>query len=320
MTKTQPYPISASARTRWILEHRGPKVPMDAGRPAHALWEEEIGDDGNLIPTATLFLTNRECPYRCLMCDLWRHTLDTRVPPGAIASQIRQALASLPPARQVKLYNSGSFFDPQAIPPEDYAEIAQAVRSVERVIVECHPRLIGSRTRAFRAMLAGQLEVAVGLETVHPETLERLNKQMTLADFETAARWLRREQIDLRVFLLLRPPFQTEEEGSFWAQRSLEAAFAAGATACCLIPTRAGNGALEALAASGEYSPPNLVSLEAAQEFGLQLGSGRVFADLWDIERFFRCDCSSARAARLETMNRTQSVPPPVDCGFCHPT
>ena len=32
----------------------------------------------------------------------------------------------------------------------------------------------------------------------------------------------------------------------------------------------------------------------------------RVFADLWDVERFFDCDCSPLRAARLGHMNRTQ--------------
>ena len=37
-------------------------------------------------------------------------------------------------------------------------------------------------------MLRGQLEVALGLETVHPEVLARLNKQMTLDDFARAVR------------------------------------------------------------------------------------------------------------------------------------
>jgi hypothetical protein len=39
-----------------------------------------------------------------------------------------------------------------------------------------------------------------------------------------------------------------------------------------------------------------------------------VFADLWDIERFFDCGCSPARAARLRDMNRRQRPAPPVTC------
>jgi radical SAM enzyme (TIGR01210 family) len=311
------YPEHPAERTRWILERRGPKNALDPLRPYAFLWEEEAGPHGEPISTATVFLTNRECPYRCLMCDLWQNTLDARVPSGAIAAQIGYALERLPPARQVKLYNAGSFFDPQAIPPEDYAQIAQAVRGFERVVVECHPLLIGDRCLRFRDRLAGRLEVAVGLETVHPDVLARLNKRFTVADFQRAAAFLARHDIALRVFLLLRPPFMTEAEGVVWAKRSLDAAFGSGASVCCIIPTRAGNGAMEALAASGDYAPPTLPSLEAVQEYGLGLKQGRVFADLWDIETFFTCACSSARAARLAEMNRTQTTLPPVVCAAC---
>ena len=318
MTPGAFYPTGAAERTQWIVSRRGPKHALDAKRPYAFLWEEEAGADGDMIATATVFLTNRECPYRCLMCDLWRDTLDERVPPGAIASQIEFALAQFPPARQIKLYNAGSFFDPQAIPPEDYAEIAHTVSGFERVIVECHPALIGDRCLRFRDLLAGRLEVAVGLETVHPEVLARLNKRFTVDDFRRSADFLARAGVALRVFLLLRPPFLTETEGIFWAQRSLDAASAAGATACCVIPTRSGNGAMETLAASGDFTPPSLCSLETVMEYGLtQPTHGRVFADLWDVETFYDCVCSPSRAARLAGMNRVQSVPAPISCGLC---
>lgn len=313
------YPTGAAARTRWILARRGPKNPLDPGTPYAQLWEEERGESGELLPTATVFLTNRECPYRCLMCDLWQNTLDTRVPHGAIAAQIASALEKLPPARQIKLYNAGSFFDPQAIPPEDYAEIAAQVSGFERVIVECHPALIGARCLPFRNLLRGRLEVAIGLETAHPQALEKLNKRFTVDDFRRAAEFLAHHDIALRVFLLLRPPFLTEEEGVEWAQRSLEVAFDSGATACCVIPTRAGNGAMEALAAAGDYAPPSLRSLEKVIEAGLRLRRGRVFADLWDVERFFTCDCSPARAERLAVLNRTQTLLPSILCDRCFP-
>jgi hypothetical protein len=40
----------------------------------------------------------------------------------------------------------------------------------------------------------------------------------------------------------------------------------------------------------------------------------RVFADLWDVERFFSCECSPARAARLAEMNREQRMLDPIAC------
>lgn len=324
------YPASASQRTRWVDARRAesaPKSRLDPWTAYAAIEETEPGSNGEAIPTATLFLTNRECPYRCLMCDLWRNTLDERVPPGAIPAQIRKALglmpgfAGAPPEvlsrSQIKLYNAGSFFDPNAIPPEDYSAIAAECAGFGRVVVESHPALIGRRTVAFQRLIDARLEVAIGLETVHPDVMERLNKRVTLDGLRRAAEFLRAHGTDLRVFILLRPPFLTEAEGLEWAVRSLDFAFEIGASVCCVIPTRGGNGAMEALAAQGQYAPPTLRSLERSVEYGLSQGGARIFADLWDIERFAECECASARIARLGAMNRWQTVPPPVVCARC---
>ncbi|MBN9120169.1 MAG: radical SAM protein [Planctomycetes bacterium] len=282
---------------------------MSADRPYAHLVEPEPAADGRLVDVATLFLTNRECPFRCLMCDLWKNTLAESVAPGQIPEQIRWALGQLPPAKHLKLYNAGSFFDPRAIPPEDYAEVARLCEPFERVVVECHPRLAGRRCREFRAMLAGELEVAMGLETVHPDVLPRLNKRMTLDDFARAAHDLRADGIAIRAFILVRPPFLTDEEGVEWAKRSLDYAFARGAECCSLIPTRDGNGAMEELARRGHFAPPSLDALEVAMEYGLSLRAGRVFLDLWDIGHVSPdAPNRSARVARLARMNLSQQL------------
>ena len=53
-----------------------PKPLLDPRRAYAAVWEEELDDHGALAPTAVVFLTNKECPFRCVMCDLWVNTLD----------------------------------------------------------------------------------------------------------------------------------------------------------------------------------------------------------------------------------------------------
>lgn len=252
------------------------------------------------------------------MCDLWRNTLTESVPPGAISKQIDFALKRMPSVRVVKLYNSGSFFDPNAIPVEDHAAIAARIRGFERVIVECHPAFIGQRCLEFRDMLPGRLEVAVGLETAHPSVLERLNKRMTLERFTEAAEFLRRNEIDLRVFILVQPPFMKSSEAVFWAKRSLELAFDCGATAATLIPTRGGNGAMETLSADGEFTPPNIGAVESTMEYGLSLGRGRVFADLWDmLAKPENACCFHSRVNRLREMNLSQQMNEAVHCETC---
>jgi uncharacterized Fe-S cluster-containing MiaB family protein len=444
------YPEQAADRARWILARRGARNLLDPLKPYAFLAEIERAGTGEVVSVATIFLTNRECPWHCLMCDLWRNSLVESVPDGAIPAQIDYALAELAkqhsaglqPAssnvnaaadsdrtrrteeeasalgsplsspgvglpsmmralRQIKLYNSGSFFDPRAIPPEDYPAIADRLREFERVIVECHPALVGEAALEFRNLLeatevrqtgrphdqpasgismniplspslspapsggegwgegvrswsqcmreaewrlsrsrrfgvpalagpdrleeghqtsghAQKLEVAMGLETAHPKVLQKLNKGMSLDQFRRAAEFLRAHEIALRVFVLVKPPFLGETEALRWALRSIDFAFDCGATVVSLIPTRFGNGALESLAERGEFSPPKLSTLEAALDYGIGLERGRVFADLWDLERFSDCAaCFGQRRARLREVNLHQVVRVPVECEQC---
>ncbi len=317
-----PYPeVEGLERDRWILERRPARNAVDPLKPYAFLVEEECSHTGEVVPVATIFLTNRECPWRCVMCDLWRNTLTEPVPTGAIPEQIGYALSRLPavPAiRQIKLYNSGSFFDPKAIPPEDYPQIAAAVLPFERVIVESHPSLVNKRCLAFCELVRGQLEVAMGLETVHPKALELLNKKLTLEQFAAAAGRLRSNAIALRVFILIQPPFVPAGESLSWAERSLDFAFACQATVVILIPTRAGNGAVDALAVLGDFRPPELSVVEAALSYGLSLERGRVFVDLWDMDKVPSCAaCRGLRLDRLSRMNLSQRRLPAITCGQC---
>ncbi|WP_446745911.1 radical SAM protein [Silvibacterium acidisoli] len=292
---------------------------MDPRKPYAFFVENERSISGDLLSVATIFLTNRECPWRCAMCDLWRNTLTETVPIGAIPQQIDYALARLAPARQIKLYNSGSFFDLRAIPEEDYPAIAERSSQFERTIVECHPALIGDRCLRFRDLLKNPFEIALGLETSHPEVLEKLNKRITLDLFARAAEFLRRNAIDLRVFILVQPPFLPKVEALDWAMRSMDFAFDCGATAITLIPTRGGNGAMERFAETGSFTPPELKTLEAAAEYGIRQQRGRIFADTWDLRtRTNAClMCLERRIARLELQNLSQCIEARVECSTC---
>ncbi len=291
---------------------------MDPWIPYLFFSEQERSQSGNVVPVATIFLSNRECPWRCLMCDLWQNTLTETVPFGAIPAQIHYALQRLPKARHIKLYNSGSFFDKKAIPPENYSAIANDVQNFENVIVECHPALIGEDCLLFRDMIHGNLEVAIGLETSHEEVLRKLNKRMTLQQFSRSCDFLKSHSIAIRAFVLVKPPFLDEEEALYWADRSIDFAFECGVDVVALIPTRFGNGALEALAKNDLFSPPKLTTLQAAVEYGISTARGRVFSDLWNLEQFSTCSvCFEKKLEKLQMMNLHQRIPSTSRCEAC---
>ena len=300
---------------QWITSNRGEKNTVDPSRPYGYFVEKERLRSGEIEDVSTILLTNNECPFCCIMCDLWRNTTDKPVQEGDIPEQIKFALSGLPSAKHLKLYNSGSFFDNRAIPVNDYEKIALLVDHFETVTVESHPGFINKNSLLFRSLLNPELQVAIGLETVHPEILPRLNKKMKLADFEHAVSFLSSHGISTRAFILLRPPFLSEPEGVYWAEKSIDFAFMAGVASCSVIPVRSGNGALNVLAAGNFFSRPSIQSLESVIEYGIGLQAGLVFADLWDIDRFSSCDkCLKIRRERLIQMNLHQKVLPQINC------
>jgi radical SAM enzyme (TIGR01210 family) len=313
----------ARNRSAWILAQRptGGCLP-DPWAPHGIFLEKERLDSGAVVDSGVVLLTNKECPWRCLMCDLWKGTTNEKVPSGAIPRQVSVACrdweAKGVAPSQVKLYNSGSFFDPAAIPREDYAGIAAELGFASNVVVESHPKLIGAQAARLRDLLTGGLEVAIGLETAHEEVLGLLNKGFDLAQFALASARLRGEDISMRAFLLVNPPFMPPGEALDWVVKSADFAFSCGASAVSLIPTRAGNGAMERLLESGEFVLPNLADLEVAQSRAIALGKGRVFADIWDLKQFSRCEhCFEKRVERLQCVNLTQQDLPLISCRSC---
>ena len=304
-----------------IRARRGPKIAPDPARPIAHFREEERRLDGSRAVVLHVLLAGAECPFTCIYCDLWRRTLDGPTPAGAIPRQLAVALREtgpLPATCGVKLYNASNFFDPRAVPPGDDASIAALLQPFDRVTVECHPRLVGRRCLAFADRIPGRLEVAMGLETADAATLARLNKGMTLEDFDRAAARLTRAGIALRAFVLLPAPFVPAARAVESALDAVRYAVDRGAGHVTLIPSRDGNGAMERLREQGQWTPPVWNLIEEATDRCAPISNAVVTVDLWDTDRFLTCrHCRTARVARLRRFNDTGSPGPPVRCSAC---
>lgn len=342
-----PFDADAAIPARGVRTHRGPRSLVDPALPV-AVWDEmEIERPGVAVPTRVVILAGAECRFTCVMCDLWRHTLPGPTAPGALPTQIRHALdrpwrawregdtggierPAAPEshgARWIKLYNGSNFFDPRSVPPDDLPAIADLVAGFERVVVENHPCLTDDAVVRFRDRCRPRLEVAMGLETVHEGILARLGKQMTLDDFASACDRLRGWGVDSRAFVLLGLPWLDPAAAVAWCGRAVAFAAAHGVRHVSIVPTRPGNGTLDALAEQGRFTTPDAALVEQAADSFVDRaarathGADRalVTVDLWDFGRLAGtcASCQTARRDRLGRMNLAQRSEPrvPIACG-----
>ncbi|MEO8564395.1 MAG: radical SAM protein [bacterium] len=309
-----------SAVDERIRELRPPKPYVDPFRAHGWLVEDERRPDGTVERALTVFLSGAECAFTCSFCDLWRYTIDGPTPPGALTRQLETVLAALdgPMPDRLKLYNASNFFDRRAVPDEDLDGIASLASVFATVTVESHASTIGEAAAAFARRLRGRLEVAVGLESIHPAASAQINKRLDVARFDRAARFLSDNAIDLRAFVLLGAPYVPADESVEWTARTVAHAAECGAAVVSIIPVRGGNGELERLQGMGAFTPPSLAQLEDALDRCLGFEGTVVTADLWDADRLPACaDCRAARVERLGRLNRTGRAESRIVCERC---
>jgi len=323
--------LSAEADRR-IRSLRPPKTFVDPFRAHGSLIEQERRPSGKLERTLTVFLAGAECPFACSFCDLWRWTIDGPTPRGALTRQLEEVVDRLdtPVPDRLKIYNASNFFDRRAVPPEDWAEIARIAAPFSAVTVESHASTIGPDVFEFSRLmdarplasrlspLASRLEVAVGLETIHPFAASQINKRLDIDRFDRAASFLIENGIELRVFVLIGVPFVPVEESVEWTVRAVNHAVGQGASIVSVIPVRGGNGELERLQALGHFTPPTLTQLEQVMEECCAIRASVVTVDLWDVDRIGACaDCKPARVDRLSRFNLTGLAQDRVGCATC---
>ena len=329
--------------SRKVRRFRPAKPLRTAGESMGWTSEQEPDGFGGLVSCRTYFLVGSECRFTCSMCDLWKYTLrEPNTPLGSLAVQIQTlhdqvSMEGQPAASPewIKLYNASNFFDPANVPPDEFDSIAKLCNGFQRVVVENHASLLSSKKTQdsacrFRDLIDGQLEVAMGLETIDPNGIKWLNKSMSLDQFEQAVEFLINEEILVRSFVLLQPLGTQIDESVEWAFKSCRHAAAWGSQRVSLIPTRGGNGFVESVAKELHWKPPTARQLECA--FEALLGSSKAngfresrssiyTVDLWDWKTLAgTCDaCSQPRLDRLERMNHQQKLidrnqPPDCNC------
>jgi len=131
-----------------------------------------------------------------------------------IESQFAKAIGSSGEVDMIKVYTSGSFLDGEEMPEEIAGKIAETCADMgARLLVESRPEYITTESLDRLLTFHDNLEVAIGLESANDAVLKHsINKGFSVSDYDRAAELLNSKDIDLRTYLLMKPPFLTEAE------------------------------------------------------------------------------------------------------------
>lgn len=189
-----------------------------------AFWQgmDRVMDE--ILPSTTVILTSGGCSWnRCLMCQ-YRHERYTGADKENISDLMLQQLSFLQKNLDyqetplIKLYTSGSFFDPAEVPQDvcdavasqfhgkcmviesriDYTDIDRIIRFVE---------ILDDGTHRIPLFLA------LGLETSSDMIREKcIDKGVTFDAYQKTADLLHDHGLGVKSYLLHKPPYLTEKE------------------------------------------------------------------------------------------------------------
>jgi len=270
--------VTRGSLAREVAHDRRPvPAPSESARRYVNQWVEEEALGPERVRAFVLILKTRGCYWAdekgCSMCGYSKDTLGRSATPEELDEQLRHALARYHDEPYVKLYTSGSFLDDREVDRASRARIVGAFSGrARRLLFETLPEFATAENLApLRDGFAGELEVALGLESTDPTVLGRyVHKNAPPSEYLAAGDRVRSLGARAKAYLLLKPPYLTESESIDDVVRSVEEA-APHFDALSVNPVHIQNGTVvEWLYHRGRYRPPWLWSVVEALARGAQ--------------------------------------------------
>lgn len=246
----------------------------DPDRPV-SMWNELDRLRGYPEKTTVVIFRTRGCSWykfsSCSMCGYFNDTQD--VTEENLYHQIDH-VASTMNSDVLKVFTSGSFLDPMEIP--------DGVRSYfyERIGQKISKLLVESRTEYIRPERLEELRkigipvrIAIGLESANDYIIENsINKGSSFKKYMDAASAARKYGMEVRTYLLFKPPFISEKAAIADVLDSIRKVRDV-TTDVSINPTNIQKNTLvEYLWKNGLYRPPRLYSLAKVLIEGMKIG------------------------------------------------
>lgn len=207
------------------------------------------------------------------MCGEWSgsafgHQVDPELHVSQFAAACSELIHLYEP-EWLRLYVGGSFLNPCEVCPTAQSiilRLASILPGISRITLESRAPLVTSQNLTRLCEAVGgrvELEIGIGLESM--DNLIRkvcINKPEGLDDYEYAVHCARQKKIRTLAYVLLKPPFVSENEAIGEAVSTINYALNIGFDAVSVEPVSIQEWSLvEALYLQGLYTPPWLWSV-----------------------------------------------------------
>lgn len=197
---------------------------------------------------------------------------DKSIPSEQILIRIKDLLNQVDPEKpiELKLYNSGSFFDETDIPEKLRLKIIDLIKktpNIFRLGVESRPEFVLNNLNIVKdtknSLDSVNLEIGIGLESSNNAILRDCwNKGSSFEEYTRCVEILRLSGIRTKSYILIKPPFLTEAEAIYDALRTSHDAISIRTDVLSLNPCNVQNGTLaHHLQKKDRYQPPWLWSV-----------------------------------------------------------
>jgi len=283
-----------------------PTVPV-------TVWKEDDVVDGRRERTLVAILRTRGCHWwRRGGCSMCGYNVESAEGIGTeeLSIQLKAVLARYEGERMVKLYTSGSFLDPDEVPPEMRKRFLRSFDGAKRVLFESRPEFV---TPDVLEELPDHAAVALGLESASDTVLRcSVNKGFSTRDYVRAAEALQARGLPVRTYVLLKPPFLTESAAIEDAKATVRFA-APFSESVSVNPLNVQKGTVvEGLWRRGDYRPPWTWSLFEVLPLKRELPTVRLFSSPSGAgaqRGMHNCpSCDKGLLSALETFNFEQDV------------
>jgi len=183
-------------------------------------WSEKDVIEGKIIDSYVIIFRTLGCTWArssgCSMCGYFNDSMWEKVTEKDILNQLNLSLEKYSNEKYIKIFTSGSFFDDNEIKPLTRLKICKKLATLaNKISVESRPEYVTEeKLDQIKDIFQDKtLEISIGLETSNDFVREHsINKGFSFDDYMHAVDNIKKFNLKLKTYVLIKPPFLTEKE------------------------------------------------------------------------------------------------------------